>query len=451
MPTAVLVGMGLTPRLALADEKDIPFAPGPCVTRSDAAAEEEQRPPRPSESGSGAQSSEPSDGPSSPQTPDPGPGGSDSPGDGESDGDGDREGAEGSGRPGELPSAREAADAARAAREEAAEARRPVDRKPTATPTPTPTPTPTAAVGATGPGRSRDPWDPLGLGDALKDLFGVPDGKKPPAATPPAKPPATTSPATSRPGKPPEKPADRPGRPAGPPAGDRETRPPSGGPAKRPAATPGGTAADRARKGVEDAAARAGAEVRELDEGAGGLVPRKDQDIPEGAKPRLPCATPDPEALAAAEEEPGIPAVPDDPWILKSSLLTLKGLKYHGIVEVRTGGGELKPALKFTATGVDIRDLHQLAVGPLGRTMHAEARKGSTSTITDGTVTMYTEELTGNLFGIFPVTFSPRTPPPLDIPYAYFTRVTVVQAGQFGGRLTVPGLRNYLTDGQASG
>ncbi|MER7666117.1 hypothetical protein, partial [Streptomyces sp. NPDC096193] len=29
-----------------------------------------------------------------------------------------------------------------------------------------------------------------------------------------------------------------------------------------------------------------------------------------------------------------------------------------------------------------------------------------------GTVTMYTEELKGNLFGLIPITFSPTTPPP---------------------------------------
>jgi hypothetical protein len=57
---------------------------------------------------------------------------------------------------------------------------------------------------------------------------------------------------------------------------------------------------------------------------------------------------------------------------------------------------------------------------------------------------MYTEKLKGNLFGIIPVTFSPETPPPLDVPFAIFTDVEVTQAGQFGGTLTVPGLRNTI-------
>ncbi|MFF3553345.1 hypothetical protein ACFYXL_07990 [Streptomyces tsukubensis] len=452
MPTAVLVGMGFTPRLALAESKDIPFAPGPCVTRSDEAPAGEPPAPKPSETAKPPKGTEPADPPPSSRPPVPRPDASEEAGEsGEAGGaeendeapereTSERETSEEHGEPGELPSAQEAA--------EAVEGRRPKAREPAA---------PAAAPGTVGasPAESRDPWDPLGLGAALKELFGLPDGKKPPTTAPPGKPPAgppgTTPPAPPSTAEPPGKPgkAGKPGKPGEPGNGQGKT-PPSTGSGKGPAARLDDGAADRTKKAVADAAARAGAEVTELDESAKGLEPRKDEDIPEGAKPRIPCATPDPEALAAAEEEPGIPAVPDDPWILKSSALTLKGLKYHGIVEVRTGGGELKPVLKFTAKAVDIRDLHQLAVGPLGRTMHVEARKGSVSTITEGPVTMYTEELKGNLFGIFPVTFGPGTPPPLDVPYAVFTDVTVKQAGQFGGRLTVPGLHNYLTDGQAS-
>ena len=37
--------------------------------------------------------------------------------------------------------------------------------------------------------------------------------------------------------------------------------------------------------------------------------------------------------------------------------------------------------------------------------------------------------------------------PPLNIPLIYFTHVKVVQAGQFGGTLHVPGMHVYTTDG----
>jgi hypothetical protein len=56
---------------------------------------------------------------------------------------------------------------------------------------------------------------------------------------------------------------------------------------------------------------------------------------------------------------------------------------------------------------------------------------------------MYTQELKGNLLGIIPVDFTPDEPPPLTLPVLFFTDVTVVQAGQFGGTLTIPGMHLY--------
>lgn len=188
---------------------------------------------------------------------------------------------------------------------------------------------------------------------------------------------------------------------------------------------------------------------RRLDDDVKGLDPKKDEDIPDGAKPRFPCPEPDPEALAAASLEPGIPLLPTEPWVLESSLLTLNGLDYKGIVEVKKADGSIKKVLKFTAGSIDIKDLHQLTTGPVGTTGHVTSRPGSTSTIRNGTVTMYTEELKGNLFGLIPITFSPQTPPPLNVPFAFFTKVRVVQAGQFGGSLRVPGLQNYFTGGKS--
>ncbi|MFJ6633252.1 hypothetical protein ACIQMR_17960 [Streptomyces sp. NPDC091376] len=384
MPTAVFVGMGLTPKLALADEKDIPFAAGPCVTRSDEPAESES--PKPSES------AKPSD--EETAKPEPSPSGSADDKDDEAE-------------PGATPSASESG--------------RTDEKDPEQT---SPSPAPSES-------ETRNPLDPLGVGDALKDLFDGPD--KEPAATPAPTPSETAKPTETASPKPAEdatsKPAD----------------------AVKDVTDEVDKATDKTKDAIKDAADKAGAEVEELDDKVKGLDPIKDEDIPVGAdgKPRFPCPTADPEALAAAELEPGIPSLPDDPWVLESSKLTLTGLDYKGIVEVRTGGGKTKKVLKFTASGVDIKDLHQLVVGPNGTTAHVEAEKGSTSTIRNGTVTMYTEELKGNLFGLIPVTFSPKTPPPLNVPFAFFTNVKVTQAGQFGGTLSVPGLHNYFTGGNA--
>ncbi|MEV7906250.1 hypothetical protein [Streptomyces anulatus] len=381
MPTAVFVGMGLTPKLALADDRaDIPFAPGPCVTRSDEPSESESPKATPSPSATAKDEKDDASGKDDAATPKPSASGSAS--------DPDKDPAPGT----------DADKPARSAGETPAEA-------PSATPTPT---------------KSKNPLDPLGVGDALRDLFDGPDdaaGTEEPASPSP-------SPTTGAP------------KPSG------ESKDPAEDAADKAKET-----SDKTADAIREAAEKAGKDVEELDEDVKGLDPKKDEDIPDGAKPRFPCPEPDPDALAAAELEPGIPLLPSDPWTLESTLLTLNGLDYHGIVEVKKADGSIKKVLKFTASSIDIKDLHQLTVGPAGTTGHVKSRPGSTSTIRNGEVTMYTEELKGNLFGLIPITFSPQTPPPLNVPFAFFTKVKVVQAGQFGGTLTVPGLQNFLDGG----
>lgn len=378
MPTAVFVGMGLTPKLAMADDStDIPFAPGPCVTRSDEPSE----------------SAEPS--PSASKTPSPSASESSKPAPDKSD--------EATPEPTATPSA-SATDEATA--KTSADA-------PAATASPSPTAT-----------KSTNPLDPLGLGDALKDLFDGPD--KETASPSPSATTTTPEPSKSATAEPTEKDSDKPVEKATDAAKDT---------------------VDKTADAIRDAADKAGKPVEELEEDVKGLDPKADEDIPDGAKPSFPCPTADPEALAAADLEQGIPRLPNEPWVLESSLLTLAGLDYKGIVEVEKGDGSTKKVLKFTASSIDIKDLHQLTVGPMpGVTGHVKARKGSTSTIRDGEVTMYTDELKGNLFGLIPITFSPETPPPLNVPFAFFTNVKLKQAGQFGGTLTVPGLQNYFTE-----
>ncbi|MFB8142023.1 hypothetical protein [Streptomyces parvus] len=402
MPTAVFVGMGLTPKLALADDgADIPFAPGPCVTRSDEPSESESPKATPSPSATAKDEKDDASGKDDSAAPKPSASGSAS----DPDKDPDKDPA---------ADAKPDADADKSARS--------ADEKPAEEPSAPPTPT-----------KSKNPLDPLGLGDALKDLFDGPDkaedkaeGKAEESADP------SPSPTTEAP-KPSEQPEN--------PAKDQPKDPVEG------AADKAKETSDKTADAIREAAEKAGQDVEELDEDVKGLDPKKDENIPDGAKPRFPCPEADPDALAAAELEPGIPLLPSDPWTLESTLLTLHGLDYHGIVEVKKADGSIKKVLKFTASAIDIKDLHQLTVGPAGTTGHVKSRPGSTSTIRNGEVTMYTEELKGNLFGLIPITFSPQTPPPLNVPFAFFTKVTVKQAGQFGGTLTVPGLKNYLEGG----
>ncbi|MGW6980066.1 hypothetical protein ACWGE1_11545 [Streptomyces sp. NPDC054932] len=377
MPTAVFVGMGMAPKLAVADDKEIPFAPGPCVTRSDEPAETESKSPSPTPSTTPSPSTSPS------ATPSPSASASAKP------------------KPTTSPSA----------------AKPPVTDEKAPAPVTTPPPD---------PAKSTNPLDPLGLGDALKDLvdeLGRPLKDAKDKATPtPA--PSTTAKATPTPAPTATKPATP---------------------------TP-----DPAADAIREAAKKAGVEVKDLseevkktekdpkDETGEDEDKAKDEDAKDkDGKQPFPCPTYDAKALADAELEQDVPLLPDEPWYLDSSLLTLYGLDYHGIVEVKTGSGKVKKVLKFTADSLDIKDLYQ-TVGKGGNVAHLKSRPGSTSKIRGGTVTMYTESLKGNLFGLIPIEFTPNSPPPLNVPFAFFTDVKVVQAGQFGGTLTVPGLKNYI-------
>ncbi len=376
MPTAVFVGMGMAPKLAVADDKEIPFAPGPCVTRSDEPAETESKSPSPTPS----------------KTP----------------------------SPSTSPSATPSPSASTSVKDKAKPSTSPSASKPPVTNEKAPAPTPSPEQS-----KSTNPLDPLGVGDALKDLV------------------------------------DELGRPL---KDATEKANPTPAPSTTPKATP---TPDPAADAIRDAAKQAGVEVKDLSDEVKktekapkdetGEDKAEDEDKPKGegedkaedekkdpdGKQPFPCPTYDAKALADAELEQDIPLLPDEPWYLDSSRLTLYGLDYHGIVEVKTAGGKTKKVLKFTAESLDIKDLYQ-TVGTSGNVAHLKSRPGSTSKIRGGTVTMYTESLKGDLFDLIPVEFTPNSPPPLNVPFAFFTDVKVVQAGQFGGTLTVPGLKNYI-------
>ncbi|SNX64113.1 hypothetical protein SAMN06272735_5928 [Streptomyces sp. TLI_55] len=168
-----------------------------------------------------------------------------------------------------------------------------------------------------------------------------------------------------------------------------------------------------------------------------------------GPSPSASSTTDPDDCPVATDAEGGVDnnvPLPDDPWYLNASSLLLKGADYKGIVEVKTANGTKKKVLKYVISdGTDIGDLHQTVKDEQsGKTYHVQAGKGTTSTIRDGQTVMYTESISGNLLGLIPITFDPDNPPPLNIPLIYFTKVKVVQAGQFGGTLHIPGLHQYI-------
>ncbi|MFH8443541.1 hypothetical protein ACH4D3_20220 [Streptomyces sp. NPDC018026] len=218
-------------------------------------------------------------------------------------------------------------------------------------------------------------------------------------------------------------------------------------------------------EGVTDTASKAAEDTKDtVDEAAEAAKEAAEKAKEDAAKAEEDAtATPSPSASAdeagkdaddcpvATDAEGGVDnkvPLPDDPWYLNASSLLLKGASYKGVVEVKTANGTTKKVLKYVISdGTDIGDLHQTVNDKqAGKTYHVQAAEGSTSTIRDGETVMYTESISGNLLGLIPITFDPEHPPPLDIPLIYFTKVTVVQAGQFGGTLHIPGLHQYTTD-----
>lgn len=401
MPTAVLMGMGLTPQLAQAKPlPKNPFQDGPCVTAPDDASEATK--------------------------------------DAEKEAD----------KAAEEKAAKEKAEKAEKAAKDT------VEKDEAAEPTPSAgdkagsdadssdkaEPTPSASedkAGADGtdkaeepapePSETKNPLDPLGVGPALKDLF-TPDEKE--SESP------TSTPSASEESKAPESPEDKAKDTV-----DDVTKPVDDtlDGVKDGVKDGADKAEDTVDKAKEDAekAAQEAADKAKAEESADPMAPDEN-----GKKP-FPCVV-EKKVDGDAEQTPS--PIPNQPWNLEASSLTLKGADYQGVVNLTMPNGKTKQSLKYVVDSTDIGDLHQIVEGPAGKKYHVQAEKGSTSTIRGGKTTMYTESISGKLFGLIPITFDPEHPPPLNIPLIYFTDVKVQQAGQFGGTLHVPGLHQSITD-----
>ncbi|MEU9925783.1 hypothetical protein AB0H51_31640 [Streptomyces griseoluteus] len=404
MPTAVLMGMGFTSTLAIADSGGTPASNSQkaadykdCVEALGGKVDGTSASPSPS-AGESTGSSTPSPSASAGEKAGAGDGKASSPDSGSGDDDKGGSAATGSSSSAAEPAAAPSAQA-------------PSAQAPAAKDTPAGTPSPSASSKGADGGL-------LGtIGDALGDVLtggkqaGTPSATPTPSATEPA-PSASSTPAPSASASAPTK-------------GEEDK--------------PAGKTADAPAAGAESSA-KAG---------------EKAEETPEPSTSASPSPSPSASASDAAEDcekatddVGGIDnkqLLADDPWYLNASSLLLKGADYQGIVQVRTASGKVKKVLKYVISdGTDIGDLHQTVKDKAsGKTYHVQAGKGTTSTIRGGDTTMYTESISGKLFGLIPITFSPDSPPPLNIPLIYFTDVTVQQAAQFGGTLTIPKLHQY--------
>ncbi|GAB3671134.1 hypothetical protein GCM10027597_03640 [Saccharopolyspora tripterygii] len=154
----------------------------------------------------------------------------------------------------------------------------------------------------------------------------------------------------------------------------------------------------------------------------------------------LPAPAPKPGALPPASSSGDVQPGPGRSWTLTASTLKLVGSRYRGVEErdgVRT--------LHFTVDRLEITDLVQRGALGNGMTLRTAARQGSVSTVVNGPIELYTQELTGTLaIARTTLTADSLLMPDLDLgflqlPELTFTDAIVRNTDLVGGTLTIPG------------
>jgi hypothetical protein len=108
------------------------------------------------------------------------------------------------------------------------------------------------------------------------------------------------------------------------------------------------------------------------------------------------------------------------PGLLEGDSLQMYGSTYDGVSDMTTADGTYR-ALKFS--------MDKSVTKPFTLTI-PEAGGGTTviktaALTTDGNVEFFTPRFAGKLFGLIPVVFTPDSPPPLTLPYLWFTDVKI--------------------------
>lgn len=136
----------------------------------------------------------------------------------------------------------------------------------------------------------------------------------------------------------------------------------------------------------------------------------------------IPCLGARQYGLTASADD--VPLVAEKPGVMKVSTLTMEHMLYKGVTDLPTKGGGTIKVLQFNMTKATNTPFTLTVAEPDGGTTTITSDK----LITEGDVRFYTPEFKGNLLGLFPVTFTPSSPPPdipdLGIPLL-FTNVTI--------------------------
>lgn len=105
---------------------------------------------------------------------------------------------------------------------------------------------------------------------------------------------------------------------------------------------------------------------------------------------------------------------------LETASLQMFNATYDGVMDLPTANGTVE-ALKFSMTKAVNKPFKLTIPEQDGHTTLIESDKLTT----EGNVRFYTPEFKGKLFGLIPVTFTPASPPPLMLPYLWFTDVKI--------------------------
>ncbi|HEV8172592.1 MAG TPA: DUF6114 domain-containing protein [Actinoplanes sp.] len=139
---------------------------------------------------------------------------------------------------------------------------------------------------------------------------------------------------------------------------------------------------------------------------------------PTPSLPDVPCLGP--RVLDKQTSPGGVPAVSVKGGLLEGKLLQMYDSTYDGTVDLQTADGPLR-SLKFSMSKSVTKPFSLTIPEPGGHTTLIK----SNALTTDGDVKFYTPSFSGKLFGLIPVTFTPDSPPPLTLPYLWFTDVKI--------------------------
>lgn len=147
-----------------------------------------------------------------------------------------------------------------------------------------------------------------------------------------------------------------------------------------------------------------------------------------------PCApTPAPaRTLAAAADQP---VVQQTPSLMTAASLSMNGLSFDGVVDLPTKTGTIK-VLQFSMAK-SVATPFQLSVpGPNSTSITLR----SSSLTVERNVGFYATRVTGKLFGVLPVTYTPDAPPVLTVSDVIFTDAEIELVYVRSESLTAPAL-----------